>query len=151
MRPTMTSPAENRNFDIFTTPGMPRSFSSMWSASGDSMSTSPYGITMRCALRASTLSWNSRSKPLVTARTTTRDATPSTTPMVDTVVKAENTRMRNTTTRSSAASSSHTTPTVSPVRQRPRDMKKTTSPRARPTSACPNKRRPPRVARARCR
>ena len=37
---------------------------------------------MRCAFKASTLSWNSRSNPLVTPSTTTSDATPSTTPIV---------------------------------------------------------------------
>ena len=41
MRPTMTSPAEKRNFAMRTTPGMPRSLSAMRSASGESMSTSP--------------------------------------------------------------------------------------------------------------
>src|ERR1700722_7039330 len=53
---------------------------------------------MRCALSASTLSWNSRSNPLVTPSTTTREATPNTTPNVETVVKTEKVRRRNATT-----------------------------------------------------
>ena len=65
---------------------------------------------MRCAFSASTLSWNSRSKPLVTPNTTTSDATPSTTPIVDTVVNTENTRSRNETTATSPPARMPTTP-----------------------------------------
>ena len=74
--------------------------------------------TIRCAFSASTLSWNSRSKPLVTPNTTTSDATPSTTPIVETVVNTENTRSRNDTTATSPPARMPTTPAVSTMRCR---------------------------------
>ena len=115
-RPIITSPAENRNGAMRTTPGMPAS--RRWMSSISWKSASPYAWTMRCAFSASTLSWNSRSKPLVTPKTTTSDATPSTTPIVDTVVNTENTRSRNDTTATSPPARMPTTPAVSMMRCR---------------------------------
>src|ERR1700744_5050534 len=87
-------------------------------------------MTMRCAFRASTLSWNSRSKPLVTAMTTTSEATPSTTPIVDTVVKTENVRSRNATTATRPPARTASTAAVSVARQRPCASAKSPNPAA---------------------
>jgi hypothetical protein len=72
------------------------------------------------ALTASTLSSNSRSKPLVTASTTTREATPSTSPIIDTVVNTENTRSSANSKRPSPPSRVNITPRVSSSREWPR-------------------------------
>ena len=132
--PTITSPAENRNFAWRTTPGRPRSLRWISSASGLSTSTLPYGITIRCAFSARTFSWNSRWKPLVTASTTISDWTPSTTPIVDTVVNTENRRNSRNSMNIRPAFSTSRTPTVSSARVRPRAAKNKARPPT-PTAA----------------
>ena len=116
-RPIITSPGENTNGAMRTTLGMPAS--RRWMSASSSKSASPYACTMRCAFSASTLFWNSRSKPLVTANTTTSAATPSTTPIVETVVNTENARSRKATTMTRPPTRMPTIPAVSMPRARP--------------------------------
>ncbi len=150
-RPIITSPAENKNLAIRVTPGIPFKRDAISEISGPSMSASPYGITIRWAFRASTLSWNSRSKPLVTPSTTTSDATPSTTPIVETVVNTEKVRSRNATTATSAPISTAMTAVVSAPRDRPCAAAKAAKPRATSSRPATIAARAPGVRRPRCR
>ena len=106
---------------------------------------------MRCALSASTLSWNSRSNPLVTPSTTTKEATPNTTPIVETVVKTEKVRSRNATTAVSPPASTPSTAAVSIARERPCARENSPNPTTISATPTTSASLAPRDRRPRCR
>ena len=150
-RPARSSPRRPRTGTcaIRTTPGMPAQLAPRCARSrARRRRCRRRACTMRCAFSASTLSWNSRSKPLVTARTTTSDATPSTTPIVDTVVKTEKSRSSRTPPRRSARPPARDHAdrlerrASARVHQEQRRRRRAPAPARRPAPAAPRGRRP---------